>query len=285
MVTNQFQELIAKNQLTKYSDRLCSKALKSIELCPVAAKDENLPIGATKLGGHPDVPLKFKWPKKNGVPLFFVAQINFAELPDGGSLDLPKEGLLSLFHDSRNWGFAPEDKDGFSVCYFEGAVSDSNRMPPPKFEDSKMFGLIKSEKTNEFGCCALRPTLIDTLPDDYWDELKLSDYELNDYSNLLDEIEGNHRMGGYPVIVQNPMELQCQLVTNGLYCGDATGFEDPRAAELEKNAGDWRLLLQIGSEELADIMWGDLGRLYVWIKQQDLAQKNFSKSWVILQCH
>ena len=32
------------------------------------------------------------------------------------------------------------------------------------------------------------------------------------------------------------------------------------------------------------MMWGDCGRLYFWIRQQDLASKAFEKSWMILQC-
>jgi hypothetical protein len=34
------------------------------------------------------------------------------------------------------------------------------------------------------------------------------------------------------------MELKCHLVTNGLYCGDSTGYEDPRPRELEAGKND-----------------------------------------------
>jgi hypothetical protein len=48
MVTTQLQELIAKNQLTKYSDRLGSKALTSIELCEFLKElgDSAMPLSA-----------------------------------------------------------------------------------------------------------------------------------------------------------------------------------------------------------------------------------------------
>ena len=85
--------------------------------------------------------------------------------------------------------------------------------------------------------------------------------------------------------IQSEMELECQLVSNGLYCGDPSGYNDPKAKELEKGAKDWILLLQIDSEdEKTGMMWGDVGRLYFWIKREDLKNKNFNKSWMILQC-
>jgi uncharacterized protein YwqG len=31
-------------------------------------------------------------------------------------------------------------------------------------------------------------------------------------------------------------------------------------------------------------MWGDLGRLYYWIRLQDLARADFSGVWMVLQC-
>ena len=81
------------------------------------------------------------------------------------------------------------------------------------------------------------------------------------------------------------MELECELVTNGLYCGDPSGYNDPKAKKLEPNAKNWQLLLQIDSNEENEMMWGDGGRLYFWIKKDDLLNKNFDKTWFSLQCY
>jgi len=32
------------------------------------------------------------------------------------------------------------------------------------------------------------------------------------------------------------------------------------------------------------MMWGDCGRLYLWITEEDLITRNFENSWLILQC-
>ena len=116
--------------------------------------------------------------------------------------------------------------------------------------------------------------------------LELEDEEI--YSDFLESSVGpepNHQFLGWPHPVQGEMELECQLVTNGLYTGDATGYKDPRRKILESGAADWTLLLQVDSDDKAGMMWGDLGMLYFWIRRQDLAACSFDKAWTILQCH
>jgi uncharacterized protein YwqG len=81
------------------------------------------------------------------------------------------------------------------------------------------------------------------------------------------------------------MELECQLASNGVYCGGPEGFRSARARALEAGATDWRLLLQIDTdEEGPGWMCGDVGRIYFWIKMQDLAMRQFGKVWLIFQC-
>jgi uncharacterized protein YwqG len=99
------------------------------------------------------------------------------------------------------------------------------------------------------------------------------------------EREPIHRCGGHPQEIQGDMRLQCQLVANGLYCGNETGYKDPRRASLEPGAADWQLLLQFDSDERLGWMWGDAGRVYFWIRRQDLASADFEGAWAVLQCY
>jgi len=80
------------------------------------------------------------------------------------------------------------------------------------------------------------------------------------------------------------MQLEAQLVSNGLYCGDASGYNNPRAKALAAGATDWVLLLQLDSDDAAKIMWGDAGMLYFWIRRDDLAARRFDRTWFTLQC-
>lgn len=93
-----------------------------------------------------------------------------------------------------------------------------------------------------------------------------------------------HRLLGHADPVQGDMQLECQLVANGVYCGDASGYRDPRAPQFRSGAADWRLLLQVDSQDDAGMMWGDVGRLYYWIRQEDLTAGRWDRTWLILQC-
>ena len=118
------------------------------------------------------------------------------------------------------------------------------------------------------------------------EEMGFSDAEMVAYVDMLERMQEGpcHQLFGYPAQIQGSMQLECQLVSNGLYCGDENGYNDPRRFELEKGVEDWVLLLQLGSDEIAEMMWGDCGRLYFWIRKQDLMKRKFEKTWMILQC-
>jgi hypothetical protein len=107
------------------------------------------------------------------------------------------------------------------------------------------------------------------------------------YDELLIELYGTekriHRIGGHPQTIQGDMRLGLQLVTNGIPCGNPAAYQDPRVPALKAGAADWRLLLQLDSDD-ARWSWGDLGRLYFWIRRDDLANRNFDRIWCGLQC-
>ena len=63
-----------------------------------------------------------------------------------------------------------------------------------------------------------------------------------------------------------------------------SGYLDPRAEALVATAQDWCLLLQLGSEKQAGMMWGDVGCLYFWMRKLDLAEHKFGRVWMVLQC-
>ena len=76
-------------------------------------KAEHIPLGASRLGGDPDLPPHIDWPYNGKTPLSFIAQINFADSkPHDHDDRLPASGILYLFYDceAENWGFDPKDK-------------------------------------------------------------------------------------------------------------------------------------------------------------------------------
>jgi uncharacterized protein YwqG len=118
-------------------------------------------------------------------------------------------------------------------------------------------------------------------------QLGLSDGERLAYGQALTDDQPDqviHRLLGHPDPVQGDMQLECQLASSGIYCGDARSQHDPRAAALGAGAAEWRLLLQIDSDQDAGMLWGDVGRIYYWIRAQDLAARRLDQAWLILQC-
>lgn len=210
----------------------------------------------------------------------FLGQVRLDELP---AIDpespLPRTGLLSFFYDCENqpWGFDPKDKSGHRILYCKDATRLQRQVTPEEVEDEGWF--LECKLVPELGA-SLPGNPPEFLPEDESDAY----YELV-VDNASREVSGHHQLMGLPAEIQNPMELECQLASHGLYCGGPSGYNDPRSKELEAGAADWRLLLQIDSEDQADMMWGDCGMLYFLMRKQDLADADFSRSWLVLQCH
>lgn len=305
MAQERFSRQISELGLGKWKSELLKLAVPTIQLSASRDKSNPPPAGTSKLGGEPDLPASMPWPANQNGPLAFLAQIQLSDLPQiGYASELPESGLLSFFYDWENqpWGYDPSHGAGSQIVFIDGESQLARRTTPEELEDEGWF--LE---------CGLSPRLGDSLPTDlpdflsqgedpyqtFWQRIRAyfgigAPAGLNDeeqaYYTLLDQLWshdelGRHKLLGYPDVIQNSMELECQLASNGLYCGDATGYQDPRAEALGSGASDWQLLFQLDSCSAADMMWGDSGSLYFWIRRQDLAERRFHAAWTILQCY
>ena len=230
-------------------------------------------------GGAPPLPAGTAWPARDGSPLTFLACLDLASLQAALPLNwLPSSGRLLFFYDAgkQPWGFDPKDRGGWVVI----RVSDPAAEPAVP---STTAGLTRQ---------AVAFRAIRTFPS--WERpeveaLRLTDAEAEILIEARDAVYGalpHHQVGGFPDPVQgDEMELECQLVSNGLYCGDSSGYSSPQAAALRAGVQDWRLLLQFDSDDGLGVMWGDAGLLYFWIREQDARAGRFDRAWVVLQCH
>lgn len=281
------QELFSEYSLTRISDTLLNCVKPSVRIRLVDDYKQEIEIGTSKFGGCPDLPRGTVWPVWKDTPLSFIGQFDLSEVSKFQIEDtIPKEGMLFFFYDAEQstWGYDPEDRESWKVFYFDVEKTDLIRTQFPK--ELPLEAHYKEWPVEFHQDSTLPPWDSDVI-----DELRLSDEEDDDYIEFLPEIrnlafesETVHRLFGYPDQVHNDMQLECQLVSNGLYCGNPSGYEDPRAVELQEGAKDWRLLLQIDSDQSVGMCWGDLGRLYFWIKVDDLKNGNFNDVWTILQC-
>ena len=233
------------------------------------------------LGGSPRLPENVSWPLRNGTRLSFLARLSLSELHRAYRIPwLASEGALLFFYDidEQPWGFDPKDRGGWIVQ----PVPDLPE-PLPSVETSA------DEDGDLLPHCNVRFEAVEVFPS--WEsveELRLTEAEFDQYCDLSDApFQGRpkHQVAGFPSPVQgDDMELECQLVSNGLYCGDASGYDDPRANELSLGAGNWRLLLQLDTDDKLNVMWGDAGMIYYWVEEDKAKKGDFSNAWLVLQC-
>lgn len=194
-----------------------------------------------------------------------------------GKCDLPPKGLLSFWYDCDNqpWGLYPTDKSGFAVTFVPDESTEMVRVGdnrPPKLPTC-LLTFSKQVQLPE------PRSFLEGAPE----ELLFC----GDYADLVRSLRQpdsqHHQLLGRPTVVQDPMEMDCQMASNDVKI--VNGYWDRKAmAEMKSGVGDWRLLLQLGSEGAPGWMWGDLGLLYFWIRKQDLAAAKFDRCWCRLQC-
>jgi uncharacterized protein YwqG len=270
--------------ILKHWDFFKSHLRNEILAKPRTVNEDELTLGQSKIGGQPDLPKNIEWFKEdNGKRLSFIGQINLSEVTEFDRYkSLPSQGLLYFFYSAKAdaWGFDIKDKDKFKVFYYDGPLEELQRKEFPA-------DLVESSR---YKPCKLSFQSSVSLPNwgqDYVSK-QLNKKEIDKYLEATEYLNINveqNKLLGHSDNIQGPMELQCQLVTNGLYCGDETGYNDPKAKELKKGADDWILLFQVDSNyEESGMIWGDAGMLYFWIRKDDLKNKRFDKCWLISQC-
>ena len=221
-------------------------------------------------------------------PLAFLGQLSLSELHQAAPLPAwPCEGLLSFFYDeSEDAGFDPLARGCCRVLYFPEGLRVAVTPIPAGLPEEGVFPERRLSFVREWSLPS-RIMLGEeclTIWDDAYRELAGQLMPGLTSDDVQDPLHAIHRCGGHPQEIQGDMRLECQLVSNGIYCGDPSGYKDPRRASLESGAADWELLIQIDSDaDRLGWMWGDMGRLYFWNRRQDLAAANFEGAWAILQ--
>lgn len=256
-----------------------------------------LAVGASKFGGRPDVPADFIWPvfetdtreddQVKERPMAFLAQFDCAQLapldPEGL---LPKEGVLSFFYEleSQRWGYDPKDAGCARVFWFEGPLAPAE-FPAELEEDFRL-----PEMAAQLSGGTDAPDFQDACPalEYAW---TANDYRIFDQARRelgMDYPANRSQLLGWPDIIQNNMTLQCELISRGYYLGgswEKIPLEE-RSALRTPSVRDWQLLFQLDTVENGDfeLMFGDCGRIYFYIRREDLAQRRFDRVWLIQQC-
>ena len=254
-------------------------------------------INKSKIGGKPYLPKDFVWPYYQELPLSFLAQINLEEV---NSFDkdklLPSTGMLYFFYEleTEEWGYHPESKGCAKVFYFEDSsnfelidfpknMEDDYKIPEFKINFKSNISLPSYE--DFFNLVEEKEELDDITEDEFYEIYHSAYDELS--KKYLVPIEKYTKLLGHPEVIQNPMEEECEAVTRGFNMGGIESYPKQYQKEIKSASKDWILLFQMDTIESDDyeLMFGDSGHIYFWIKKEDLKNKNFDNIWLILQCY
>ncbi|AMV37536.1 DUF1963 domain-containing protein [Planctomyces sp. SH-PL62] len=234
-----------------------------------APRDDEPPIGTTRIGGRPDLGDSTEWPRyEDGRPMTFLAQINLAELPEGADRGpLPPAGLLSIF---SAWGWQVEDDadphppegdptpDWTRIVYAEDP-STLTRSPTP-------------EGLNEFPAAPGEPVPIIALPSSAEEPaVKALEWDEETWNAFYEA-------------VLNPFTFLQAMTIGRPLDSKLLGYAD-FIQDFDPAADDGRsLLFQLGSDDQAAMCWGDGGCLYFFADPEGLARGDFSRIHSAFQC-
>lgn len=285
---------IKEHQLDRLEEALVALARPGIQmhLSPSTEQDAPVALGASKIGGDPDVPADFVWPAYEDMPLTFIGQFRFS---DFAHLDteglLPRQGLLSFFYEADSIPYGNYDsRDGWQVFYIADETHPLVRTPHPTTEGN--YGLIQALKEHH-----IRYEAALHIPGDspaFRELMFLGEkgryhlpLEQESYYNLMSTLyaEPNHHFLGYPKLVQGEVEWECALYSQNITLPRSGPERDDILKTIDAQMRDWQFLFQIDTDDSLDVMWGDVGTLYVCIPKASLAARRFEDCWTIMQCY
>lgn len=249
--------------------------------------DPTLDVPPSRLGGHPDLPPAFMWPRLGGDALTFLAQIDLAGLPRLAGPDadlLPDHGVLSLFYNHDG-----DAEHGHGAVFW---FPDSGALAPSRPPGARVTVFPLYALTAE----ACEPTLpgweqphyallfdsfaaTGTYPDSFADEFAPLRNFLRFEGTTWPGGQPHHQLLGHPDVVQSDCLAAAAAAERA-----ELGLPDPPhlSRAYAEQAAQWRLLLQIDSEH--DIALGDSGQIQVVIREADLRARRFERARVVFQC-
>lgn len=279
-------------KLGQLGNQLISDLQESIRIIPYRAGMDEIPLGASRFGGVPDLPRGFMWPVRmarlfksyeneiityhNPVPkpLMFLAQIRCADLPKiDANPSLPDRGFYYFFYGVDNINGAAEDPDSWKVFYYDIADNQLERAEQAPADNEFPSHLCRLEFSTEFTTYLEYMIMADIEiihgESDFFDELAFLKQRLRD-EEVFDE--DAHRMLGHPDYIQGDNRASLEFIRKGLKKYPKYGSWKDKS--LHKGAVDWIPLLQLSSDpndKSTGWMWGDCGSLFFWIYKKYLA--------------
>lgn len=245
----------------------------SLYLLPTAKR-----AGRSQFGGLPDLAPDRAWPRWDGQPLGFLGQVDLADARAANGPEwLPDQGLLLFFYDVEQSSGDP----GAVVVLHEPDTSMIRASAEP--ED---LPIIKG-KSSRYPVTPIRLRRARSWPNFERLKTKHTWEELNEAVGSLPIAERpmpNHQIGGYPSTVQwDFMEWECELASRGRRAEYSKIIDTPEGEAMTSAVAEWKLLLELDSDEAAGFDWIEGGTLYLWVRESAARAGDFSEVRAVLQ--
>ena len=235
-----------------------------------SAPESKIALGETKIGGRPDLPKDWEWPKhSSGKSLAFIAQINLSEVHNAVAFsELPESGILYIFS-VYGW---QEDDDSDPKLPKSRLKDDWNEVLFHPNGNVPLTRRRRPSDVNGFKAARVEAIPVISLPDEKEPAMRALKWRKGDIETFAWKLTNSFNKVRNSLL-GNP--------ANHLLLGFAD-YEQHFATIVAKHK--LQLLFQIDSDVNTKMCWGDGGRLYFWIKPADLNRCDFSNVFVDYQC-
>jgi hypothetical protein len=96
-------------------------------------------------------------------------------------------------------------------------------------------------------------------------------------------LSGRHQVGGHARYIQHPVEEEVVQAIGGCWVRGRS-FDLKRWEAVKDQVADWRVVLQIDSDDDLGLMWGDVGTIYWAARRADIARGEWSGAMFNFQC-
>jgi hypothetical protein len=281
---------------------LLALARPAIEIFSEEVALGDVPLGGSRLGGHPDLPPDLDWPCEGDQPLSFLAQLDLAEVrASAGDAAgcLPDRGWLAFFFllegDCREAG-----RGGARVLSFDVPRDTLVRHAPPERRRPPAglpsVGTLPSRSPSFHVRRHAFPqldspfyTLLTGRPFEREAEWRAVETEaVETYAFLApyahdgfppDARDARDRLLGYADVCQSDPYQACAM--------RAESIPNDRwyARTTRERAAESMLLFQADSSSGAGVSYGDAGIVHFLVRPEDLAARRFDRVEGELQCH
>lgn len=266
-------------------------------------------IGNTRIGGNPDLPKHMDYPSNEAGYYNLLIQLNFNEL-ENTIKPLPSNGILYLF-------MGEYDPDEFFIYYYDGDQKELELKHPPKdkenlheyleepfkgikvqynlnyfydyffLEELKKFNLKAYEEFQQVvgfenaqilgyspvGSLAAYRVLNGFPHLEYTvlsESLGFGEEYNQQFKSLISSAEKNYQ--------EEKGERKKEIEE---YIHQLKNYDKNKESHFEQvRNGNTLLLLSIPTKEKCEMIWGDYHTLYLYLKREDMENRNFSNFYV-----